>query len=83
MNLRTLSDSGGLAVLLERPPPQDPVAASPIRLTGASLWSAFRERYTRARDRRDLQRLNDQLLDDIGLRREEFLAAPGSYWDPP
>ena len=80
MSLRTLVDGGGIAEL-ERP--EAPERRKELRLAGRSLWSAFRDRYTRARAERELQGLNPHLLDDVGLRRELLETVADSCWDRP
>ena len=80
MSLRTLVDNGGLAGL-ERPEAVESHQAT--SLSGRSLWSAFRERYTRSRAQHELQRLSDHLLDDVGLNRELVEPASNSCWDRP
>jgi uncharacterized protein YjiS (DUF1127 family) len=82
MNLRTLSDSGGITALT--PPAKTSVVAADVRphAPDNSLWHVFRDRYTRARAKRELEMLDDRLLRDIGLEGD-FEPMLGSCWDCP
>ena len=83
MNLRTLSDSGGIAALIESERTPLPAAVDVrSRPPGSSLWHAFRERYTRVRAVRELRTPDDRLLREIALE-DDFEPVLGSGWDCP
>jgi len=83
MNLRTLSDSGGIAALIESEKTPLPAAVDVrSRPLGSSLWHAFRERYTRVRAERELQTPDDWPLREIALE-DDFEPVLGSGWDCP
>ncbi|HTZ80421.1 MAG TPA: DUF1127 domain-containing protein [Stellaceae bacterium] len=58
----------------------EPAHVAPdLRAPEKSLWSVFCAYYTRARDRRYLEALDDHALRDIGLSRDQ-IGRP--FWEP-
>lgn len=73
MSLETLAESGGIAEPRRPAAPASEIAAPHA---GASLWQAFRQRYTCSRARRQREALGDWPLHETGANHEPARPCP-------